>query len=352
LYNATTSVSGNLTANGTTFINGNGTSITFISTATLSGGGNSFNLPINVPYTLVPSLAGNTSFDEVGIENGTISSGTLSLNLLGTNTTNFFYEFPAGFTVAAGGTMVVAANVPVTGLSPLSFAGNVSFSSGDQVTLYNSPTSVSGNLTASGTTFKNGNGTSIVVNSGGDLTASGSTFGLPLSLASGSTDNLQYVAFNTQLTINSGASINITSDDFTNGTVVASGTASATISLINNFWGTINTTQIAAKITEHSTNSNLPTVVYQPFLTENATGTSASNASVMYNPNAQAVPLSATVISADGPVNGGTLTFTSPAVPPAAHTQSPRALSAAFTRSRPFSVGQAPSRVPRTAVIH
>ena len=62
-----------------------GSSITFASSATLSGGTNSFNLPIFVPYTLVPSLAGNSSFDQVYIEAGTISSGTLSLNLIGNN---------------------------------------------------------------------------------------------------------------------------------------------------------------------------------------------------------------------------------------------------------------------------
>ena len=131
-----------------------------------------------------------------------------------------------------------------------------------------------------------------------------------LDLTSGSTDNLQYVAFNTQLAINSGATINITSDDFTNGTVVASGNPNATISLINNFWGTINPTQIAAKITDHANNASLPYVTYEPFLSENATATYAANASIIYSPNAQTVTLSATVVSADGPVNGGTETFT------------------------------------------
>ena len=86
--------------------------------------------------------------------------------------------------------------------------------------------------------------------------------------------------------------------------------STATIDLTNNFWGTLNTTQIAAKITDHTKNSSLPTVLYQPFLTENATATYAANASVIYSPNAQTVTLSATVISADGPVNGGTETFT------------------------------------------
>ena len=84
------SVSGSLTANGTTFINGvrRRSNITFAPTATLSGGSNTFNVPVIVPYTLVPSLAGNTSFDVVVIEAGTVSSGTLSLNLLGTNAAN------------------------------------------------------------------------------------------------------------------------------------------------------------------------------------------------------------------------------------------------------------------------
>ena len=126
MASSATSVSGSLTANGTTFTNqcGGNSYITFTSTATLSGGTNTFNLPIIVPYTLVPSLAGNTSFDEVEIQAGTISSGTLSLNLLGTITTNFFYEFPNGFTVAAGGTIAVGANVPITVVSTLSDAGN------------------------------------------------------------------------------------------------------------------------------------------------------------------------------------------------------------------------------------
>ena len=315
MYGAVFSVSGSLTANGTSFVNtGDGSYMTFTSTATLSGGTNTFNLPINVPYNLVPSLAGNTSFDEVAIENGTISSGTLALNLLGTDTSTFYYEFPSGFTVAAGGTMTVGANVPPVVLSgsTLSDAGTVTFSAGNQLSMYGAVFSVSGSLTANGTSFVNtGDGSYMVVNSGGDLVASGSSFSLQqLTLASGSTDNLQYVGFSTQLTINSGATIDITSDDFTNGTVVASGNANATISLINNFWGTINPTQIAAKITDHANNSNLPYVTYDPFLSENATATYASNASVIYSPNARMVTLSATVSSADGPVTGGTETFT------------------------------------------
>ena len=282
------SVSGSLTANGTNFLNtGGGSYMTFASTATLSGGTNTFNLTINVPYNLVPSLAGNTSFDEVAIENGSISSGTLALNLLGTDTSTFYYEFPSGFTVAAGGTMTVGANVPPVVLSgsTLTDAGTVTFSAGNQLSMSSSVFSVSGSLTANGTNFLNtGGGSYMVVNSGGDLVASGSTFSLQqLNLASGSTENLQYVAFDTQLAINSGASTNITSDDFTNGTVVASGSSNATISLINNFWGTTNPTQIAAKITDNANNPNLPNVTYEPFLSEEPIATYAT---IMWNTTA------------------------------------------------------------------
>ena len=148
LYYSTGSVSGSLTANSTTFTNtGGGSNLAFTSTASLSGGTNSFNLPISVPYTLLPSLVGNTSFGQVNIQAGTISSGTLSLNVLGTNTGNFYYEFPSGFTVGAGGTMAVGANVPVMVVSTLSDAGAVTFGGGDVVSFSSSTLSDAGAVT-------------------------------------------------------------------------------------------------------------------------------------------------------------------------------------------------------------
>ncbi len=186
MYGAVFSVSGNLTANDASFVNtGDGSYMTFTSTATLSGGTNTFNLPINVPYNLVPSLAGNTSFDEVAIENGTISSGTLALNLLGTNTSNFYYEFNNGFTVGAGGTMTVAANVPPVVLygSTLSDAGTVTFSAGNQLSMYGAVFSVSGNLTANDTSFVNtGDGSYMTFTSTATLSGATNTFNLPINV--------------------------------------------------------------------------------------------------------------------------------------------------------------------------
>ncbi len=290
-----------------------------------------FNQPLYLPITDVPLLSAagggsdNKSFQDIDIFAGTLASGsTVNLNAIGTvSTANLRYVFPNGFTVASGATLNVGANVPIlvqTGQT-LTVNGAMTLASGDTLSLasnYDGGTQVvvNGTLTATGTTFNQpGQGyfTSLTVNSGGELIASGSAFALTqMMLNAGSADTIQFTSFATQLTVNSGASISIHSDDFssTSASVVAAGASTATIDLTNNFWGTLNTSQIAAKITDHSKNANLPTVVYQPFLTENATATYAANAAVIYSPNAQTVTLSATVISADGPVTGGTETFT------------------------------------------
>jgi Ca2+-binding RTX toxin-like protein len=285
-----------------------------------------FNQPLYLPITDVPLLSAagggsdNKSFQDIDILASTLAGGsTVNLNAIGTvSTANLRYVFPNGFTVAAGATLNVGGSVPVL-VQPgqtLSDNGTLSFAAGDAVTLANNCCSAAqivdgGTLTASGTTFSGGG--SITVNSGGHLIASGSTFALSqLSLNAGSTDIIQFTSFATQLAVNSGASVNAHSDDFSSASaaVVASGASTATIDLTNNFWGTLNTTQIAAKITDHTKNSSLPTVLYQPFLTENATATYAANASAIYSTSAQTVNLTATVIGAGKIVNEGTETFT------------------------------------------
>ena len=129
------SVTGSLTANGTNFLStGGGSYITFGSAATLSGGTNTFELADYRTLHLVPSLVGNTSFDEVAIEMAP-SPAELSRWTLGTDTSNFYYEFPNGFTVAAGGTMTVRQRAAIQVDRPLSDAGNVTFTTGDELEL-------------------------------------------------------------------------------------------------------------------------------------------------------------------------------------------------------------------------
>ncbi len=89
-------------------------SITFTSTATLSGGTNTFNLPIFVPYNLVPVARRQCEpFNDVNINSGTLPGGTLlSLNQIGTGSA-LATSFASGFTVAAGATLDVGPNVSV-----------------------------------------------------------------------------------------------------------------------------------------------------------------------------------------------------------------------------------------------
>ena len=318
-------VAGSLTASGTTFNSGTGTAsnITVNTGGTITPTTSTFNLPLFLPYNDVPSLAGNTSFDQVEIESGTISSGTLALNLIGTNPTNLSYVFPAGFTVDSGGTMTVAAGVTVAipGQQTLTDNGMLSFATGDTVDLSTNYAGtaqivVGGTLTASGTTFDSATGTTsnIQINSGGIITASDNTFDvLPLALNSGSTATLQFNTFTGQLSVNSGATIDIEGNDFSkvgNNGVIAAGSASAQIILENNYWGTTDTTAIGKLILDHNDNAQLPTIVFEPVWSSNS-GTLASPASALYSSSAQSINLTAAVSTTGGiPITGGTETFT------------------------------------------
>ncbi len=175
-------VGGTLSATATTF---NGSS-----DISVSSGGNltptncTFNMPIIVPYNVVQNLAGNVSFEQVEVSEATLPGGssTLNLNSLGTNTTNFSYLLPNGFTVAFGATLDVGANVPIALAygQTLTDNGTLSFASGDTVTLQGGGAQiiVGGTLSATATTF---NGSSdISVSSGGNLTPTNSTFNMPI----------------------------------------------------------------------------------------------------------------------------------------------------------------------------
>ncbi len=315
---------GELTASTTTF---NINELSLVSGSILNSGdltNDTFNLPIYVPFQDVALLSNNDSFQNINIITGTMASGqTLSLVPIGTvSTASLVYIFQGNFTVGTGATLTVGTGTSVL-IDPVTITDNgamnitgasIGFVAGFEAT---TQILVNGTLSASASNFyiSGSNYASFAllqVDSGGELTATSSTFSVnELAVASGSTANLQFVTFASQLAINSGASNNIHNDDLSSAsaTVVASGGSTTTIDLTNNFWGTLNTTQIAAKITDHTNNSSLPTVLYQPFLTEDATGTFASNSAAPFSTSPQSVALSATVISASGVVNAGTATF-------------------------------------------
>ena len=125
------------------------------------------------------------SFDQIEIESGTLSSGELDLNLIGTDTTNLSYVFPGGFTVGSAGKLVVGANVAVqiAQFQTLAVDGTLTFSSGDAVTFTNggatpSQITVGGILNATDTFFTGAGSSNITVNPGGVINPTGCTFNL------------------------------------------------------------------------------------------------------------------------------------------------------------------------------
>ncbi|HLJ95855.1 MAG TPA: hypothetical protein VKU02_21945, partial [Gemmataceae bacterium] len=158
-------VNGTLTASGSTFSQTGGSfaAVTISHAGDLSA--NRFDLPLYVPAALVPQLAGGTTanrrFQDINILSSTISSGSLDLNAIGSESTaNLRYVFPGGFTIAAGAALNVAAGVKVL-LQPgqtLSVAGAANLASGSIVTLSSGFGStqrlvVDGTLTAIGSTL-------------------------------------------------------------------------------------------------------------------------------------------------------------------------------------------------------
>ena len=51
-------------------------------------------MPIYVPYSDVQYLGNNANFQQININAGTLASGTLNLDLIGTNTSSLSYAFP------------------------------------------------------------------------------------------------------------------------------------------------------------------------------------------------------------------------------------------------------------------
>jgi hypothetical protein len=340
-------VNGDLTAEGTTFNDDNSNGSSFIdinSGGKLKATGSSFSLtslsinngavyesddltddvfdlPIYVPYDDVRYLSNNTSFQTININGATLSSGTLDLNAIGTNTDSLSYAFPFGFTVASGATLAVGPNVPlsIAASQTITDNGTLSFGAGDNVTVDGAVQIMAGGtLTANSASFAGGSG-DMTVNSGGNLTLTRTTFDIPsLTLNSGSTDTLYIVAFSGLLNINSGANVGtlanptITGDDFSavgDDGIIASGGSAAQIPFSGNYWGTSVPTAIQAKIEDSFSNPSLPTVVFQPV--GYTSGTVASATSVTYSPSDQVVTLSATVSdSAAVAVNEGMETFT------------------------------------------
>ena len=247
-----------------------------------------------------------------------MSSGTLSLNSIGSTTTNLSYVFPNGFKVASGAELIVGANVPVAlpASEQLTVEGTLSFSNGDVVTVgTGAQILVTGSLSSIETTFNaGGGGANITINSGGTLLADNETiFDLSdLTLNSGAIATLTSDVLHGVFTINSNTTLDVTGNDFSNLTtpkgLVAAGEQGATINVAGNYWGTT-VAGIDAIIDDSNDNSSLPTVNFQPYVNY-ASGTSASPAAATFSTSSQTFNLTATVTTTAGLViSEGTESF-------------------------------------------
>ncbi|MHB1034769.1 MAG: hypothetical protein ACYC35_09450 [Pirellulales bacterium] len=91
-----------------------------------------------------------------------------------------------------------------------------------------------------------------------------------LNFANGSGGKVVYSEV-AKLAVNSGSTVLITNNDFTNasfGSISANGDRNATIPMKNNWWGTNNSAGIDDLITDHKDNAVLPTIDYTPWLPE------------------------------------------------------------------------------------
>ena len=294
--------------------------------------GNVFNMPIYVPYEDLQYLGGNTSFNQIAFNTGSLATGTLDLDPIGTNITSLSYGFAGAFTIESGTTVAVGPDVAVYVLAGQTVTddGAVTFSTGDSLTFdvgccdTSQSVVVGGSLTAEGTTFSDtnsGGGSTISVNYGGDIAIASSTYSLnDLILNSGSTASMTVVSFSSIFKINAGANLGtqndptVTGNDFSNvpnNGIVPSGNSAGTIQLGGNYWGTTVASQIEAKIDDYG-NSNYPTVNFSPYIS-NTTGTSASPVSATFNStSSQEIELTASVTTSPTSqvIDVGTETFT------------------------------------------
>ena len=295
--------------------------------------GNVFSGPLYTPVADQPLLTNNQSFGAVYLTGSVASGQSVVLVPIGTKSTaNQYYVMASGLGVSSGGTLTIGTNasVTITDSQFLSVSGQLNVigasvainkdagccGTSDGILInYGGTMAVSdSSIYRSGTSGYESSYLSIA--SGGTLTSNNSAISLDdLYLNSGSSDQLNQNVLGTALQINNGAVIGFTDNDFTNATVVASGSSTATITLANNFWGTTDTNVINGKITDQRTNTNLPTVNYTPYLSSavppgSTTTMTAANASAAFSASAHSVNLTAGLTSTGGTVSGGSVTFT------------------------------------------
>ena len=154
-------------------------------------------------------------------------------------------------------------------------------------------------------------GTSLTVNANATLTGIGDKGRVGgLTFGPGSTASFTISNVTTVLTVDGTTTETITGNNFINSSIIATGdfTATPTIAMGGNYWGTSNVTAIGNKIHDHLDDPALPLIDFNPVVSGIA-AVVATPATAVYGSAAQIVTLNASVSGVTGPVTTGTVTF-------------------------------------------
>ncbi len=286
------------------------------------------------PIADIALLTNNQSFNAVYLTGGLTSGESVTLAPMGTQTTaGQYYVLPSNLTVAAGQSLTIAAGASLTiaNTETLTVSGQLTVTDAtvviDKDSGYGSDSdgivvSNGGTMTATGSSFVRdtccsySENTYIQVNSGGSFSVTGSTVSLDnLTFSSGSNDTLSTVVLSGTFNVNSGATVNIVYNDFSNmanQSVVASGTQGSTIVMEHNFWARRPRPASRRKILDGNTapTSGRPIVDFQNWL-KGSSGTEAIPLATTFSPTVQTINLTANVTTTGGvTITEGTETFT------------------------------------------
>ena len=223
------------------------------------------HVTFNVPLTVYPAGAATLTNGTFDVAPRFDLPGTTALTLTGDAFVQGVYvhpmavpalaaaSFPAGSTVYVLNNRSVTANttwpeIPNVAQYQITYAGE---SGGAPVYVRNGATLTVANGAA--VTTDNPARYLVVGDDGtaANVQAAGVTFGTPVQLTGNAGGSLQYDTFNQPLTIAATTTVAVHNDSFATTTVSATGPASATIDLTNNWWGATDSTTILTHITDH-----------------------------------------------------------------------------------------------------
>jgi hypothetical protein len=160
------------------------------------------------------------------------------------------------------GDYVLMGNMIVSGEAGITVPAGVSFTTSNlqhDIDIY-------GSLAAYDVNFM-GNNTEIGVFENGSLDLIACNLAGTLTLASGSLVRLEECK-PANLYVDGNTDIHAIKNDFSSARVTATGNPSVVIDLESNYWGTVDSTKIDTKITDHNDDPARPLINYSPFLME------------------------------------------------------------------------------------